>query len=47
MPSESAASPAAAKPVVEAESCGDPWIETGESRTRVSALHWTNSCRAA
>jgi hypothetical protein len=33
MPSETTASPRAATPVVEAESSGDPWVETGESRT--------------
>ena len=33
MPSETTASPRAATPVVEAESSGDPWLETGESRT--------------
>jgi hypothetical protein len=47
MPSESTPSPGAAKPVVDAESSGDPWIETGESRTRVGALHWINFCQAA
>jgi hypothetical protein len=33
MPSETPASPRAPTPAVEAESRGDPWVETGESRT--------------
>lgn len=33
MPSETTASPRAPTPAVEAESSGDPWLETGESRT--------------
>jgi hypothetical protein len=33
MPSETTASPRAETPVVGAESSGDPWPETGESRT--------------